>query len=395
MKRIHKKKILRIITTLNPEYGGPINAILHNSRALIKKGIKVDILTCDNKGVSYIKDKNITVYNMGPSLLGRYGFSLKLFFWLKNNKEKYDTFLIHGLWQFISLAARLLLSKNYYIFLHGQLDPFFKYNFFKLLKKKIYWILIEKNNLLNARSALLTSKGEKNSLKNTFVNFVGIKKKVVNYGIIKPQYDKKKYSSLFYKKFKELKNKNFYLFLGRYHEKKGCEIIIEAIHKFKKNFDELVLMIGPLKNTAYEKKIFNLRKKYNLDKKIIISDALYGNFKWAAISESKAMLLPSHGENFGVSIAESLCFSRPVLISNKVNIYKDIIKYDAGLVSKNSSYEFMKILKQFSKFNNKRLIKLRKNSQKCFNENYNLFKNQNELYNLINQHIYKIKQSHN
>ena len=87
MKRIHKKKILRIITTLNPEYGGPINAILHNSRALIKKGIKVDILTCDNKDVSYIKDKNITVYNMGPSLLGRYGFSLKLFFWLKNNKK--------------------------------------------------------------------------------------------------------------------------------------------------------------------------------------------------------------------------------------------------------------------------------------------------------------------
>ena len=136
MKRIYKKKILRIITTLNPEYGGPINAILHNSRALIKKGIKVDILTCDNKDVSYIKDKNITVYNMGPSLLGRYGFSLKLFFWLKNNKKIYDTFLIHGLWQIISPAARLLLSKNYYIFLHRQLDPFFKYNFFKLLKKK-------------------------------------------------------------------------------------------------------------------------------------------------------------------------------------------------------------------------------------------------------------------
>ena len=55
----------------------------------------------------------------------------------------------------------------------------------------------------------------------------------------------------------------------------------------------------------------------------------------------------------------------------------------------------MKILKKFFKFNNKRLMKLRKNSQKCFNENYNLFKNQNELYNLINQHIYKIKQSHN
>ncbi len=390
MKRIYKKKILRIITTLNPEYGGPINAIIHNSRALIKKGIKVDILTCDNKNTRYVKNKNITIHNMGPSLLGRYGFSFKLFFWLKKNRENYDTFLIHGLWQFISLAARLLLRNNYYIFLHGQLDPFFKLNFFKLLKKKFYWRLIEKNNLLNARSVLLTSKGEKNSLNNTFVKMEGIKKKVVNYGIIKPKYDNTKYSALFYKKFKELKNKNFYLFLGRYHEKKGCEIIIEAINKFKKNFEDMVLMVGPLKNTNYEKKIFYLRKKYNLDKKIIISDALYGNYKWAAISKSKAMLLPSHGENFGVSIAESLCFSRPVLISNKVNIYKDIIKYDAGLVSKNSSNGFMKILEQFSKYDKKKLTKMRKNSFKCFDENYNLYKNQNELYDLINHQIYKV-----
>ena len=74
-ERIHKK-ILRIITTLILSMES-INAILHNS-TLIKKGIKVDILTCDNS-VSYIKDKNITVYNMGPSLLGRYGFSLNYF----------------------------------------------------------------------------------------------------------------------------------------------------------------------------------------------------------------------------------------------------------------------------------------------------------------------------
>ena len=192
MKKNYKKKVLRIIATLNPEYGGPINAIIHSSQALIKKGIKVDILTCDSKKVSYIKNKDITIHNLGPSLMGRYGFSLKLFFWLKKNKKNYDTFLIHGLWQFIGLCARFLLGNNYYIFIHGQLDPFFKYNFFKLLKKKIYWKLIEKKNLLNARSILLTSEGEKNSLKNTFVDMKGIKKKVVNYGIIKPKYDRKK-----------------------------------------------------------------------------------------------------------------------------------------------------------------------------------------------------------
>ena len=40
----NKTKILRIIHTLNPEFGGPQNAILDSSLALRKKGFKVSIL---------------------------------------------------------------------------------------------------------------------------------------------------------------------------------------------------------------------------------------------------------------------------------------------------------------------------------------------------------------
>ena len=44
---MNKKKILRIITTLNPSYGGASSAIIDHSTALEKQGFSVHILTCD------------------------------------------------------------------------------------------------------------------------------------------------------------------------------------------------------------------------------------------------------------------------------------------------------------------------------------------------------------
>ena len=57
-----KIKILRIIHSLDPKYGGPQNAVLDHSISLQKSGIKVDILTMDNKKkLNSPKLKNIKV----------------------------------------------------------------------------------------------------------------------------------------------------------------------------------------------------------------------------------------------------------------------------------------------------------------------------------------------
>ena len=188
----------------------------------------------------------------------------------------------------------------------------------------------------------------------------------------KRKFEKNKISKAFYEKFKSLKNKKFYLFLGRFHEKKGCEIIINTIYQLKKKFNDFVLMAGPLNGTTYEKKIFSLIKKYELENKIIISDILTGEIKWGAINQSKATILPSHGENFGVSLIESLSLSKPVITTNKVNIYKEILKYKAGLVSNNTTNSFKKIFSEFDKYNSKKLTKMSINAKKCFDDKFNL-----------------------
>jgi glycosyltransferase involved in cell wall biosynthesis len=43
--------------------------------------------------------------------------------------------------------------------------------------------------------------------------------------------------------------------------------------------------------------------------------------------------LPSHQENFGIAVVEALACGKPVLISDKVNIWREIEQDGAGLVA--------------------------------------------------------------
>jgi len=371
------KKILRIITTLDPSYGGPSNAIISSTLMLKKKGYDVEILTSDLKNQTFYKKKDIKIYNIGSHFFSK-SFNFNIFFWLLKNRFKYTHFVIHGIWEINSLAARILLKKKYYIFTHGMFNNFFSTKKFKSKKKKIYWKLIERKNLILSNSILLTSKLEKKSLVKTYVNTLGIKKKVINYGIIKPNFNKKIVIKNFYKKFPKLKNVFFLIYIGRFHEKKGCDIIIQSLKKISnKNFDLKLFLAGP--NNSYKGYLKNLTKNLNLDKKIIWSGAIYGDLKWGAISASNGMVLCSHGENFGVSIAESLSCSKPVIISNKVNIYKEIHSSKSGFVTKDNIQSFSKALIKFIKLNKRSRLKMSTNALACFKKYFDIEKSENGL----------------
>ena len=386
----NKNKILRIITSLDPKYGGPQNGILSSSVQLIKDGFKVDIATCDSKKINIKEHKNIKIINFKSFIGDKYRFSFGLFIWLYKNKKNYDFFLIHGLWQFNSLIARLLLRRRkYYVFTHGQLDPFFGLNLYKKIKKKIYWYLIERKNLANSKGILLTSKGEKLNLNNTFVDTFKIKKHIIRYGILQKNLNKKRCINSFNANFPFLCNKKFYLFLGRFNEKKGCEIIIESVIKLKKKFKSKILFAGPIENTNYFKNLKQLVKENNLENTIFFSDSLYEDKKWGAILKSKGMLLASHGENFGIAIAESLSQGKPVLITNKVNIYKNILNHNAGIVSSNTTSSFSKKLLQFENINIKKLNKMSKYASICFKENFDVSSNENSLGFLLKKELNK------
>ena len=66
MKKI---KVLRIIDTLDKNYGGPSNTIIDSSKILSQKGFMVHILTHDRESrKNKIKLKNVKIFNKGPSI---------------------------------------------------------------------------------------------------------------------------------------------------------------------------------------------------------------------------------------------------------------------------------------------------------------------------------------
>ena len=60
---------------------------------------------------------------------------------------------------------------------------------------------------------------------------------------------------------------------------------------------------------------------------------LEGDLKWGAFYAAEAFVLPSHQENFGVAVVEALACGVPVMISDKVNIWPDIARDEAGIVN--------------------------------------------------------------
>jgi glycosyltransferase involved in cell wall biosynthesis len=59
---------------------------------------------------------------------------------------------------------------------------------------------------------------------------------------------------------------------------------------------------------------------------------LQGDMKWGAFYAAEVFCLSSHQENFGIVVAEALACGKPVLISNKVNIWREIEADKAGFV---------------------------------------------------------------
>jgi hypothetical protein len=58
-------------------------------------------------------------------------------------------------------------------------------------------------------------------------------------------------------------------------------------------------------------------------------------------------VLPSHQENFGIAVVEALACGKPVLISDQVNIWREIVEDGAGMVEGDTEEGVEKLLRRF------------------------------------------------
>lgn len=364
-------KILHVIPSLNPKSGGPAEGVIQMARVNKARGADVEVVCLDDIE-DFINDLPVKVYAIGKGFF-KYSFNINLIGWLFKNSKNYDVVVVNGIWQFHSFATWLALHKSktpYVVYVHGMLDPWFKYTYpLKHIKKAVYWHLFEYNVLKKAKSVFFTCEEEKFLAPKTF-HLAGINSRVVKYGAANPPERLEDCRDCFLKVFQNLASTRNVLFFGRIHEKKGCDILIRSFSEIASLDCSLRLVLaGPVAD-RYKIYLNKIVEEKKLADRVVWTGLLRGELKWGAFYSSEIFVLPSHQENFGIAVAEALACGKPVIISNKVNIWREIEQDGSGLVGDDSISGTVKNLNTWLALSDEEKREMAKKARKSFEERY-------------------------
>lgn len=328
-------KLLHVIRRTDPEDGGPIEALLRLSEVHQRDGHTAEIACLEPQSVVDQRGLPLRAYGLGTESGGWY--APRLVPWLRENASRYDAVIVHGLWNYTSIGTWRALRKSgtpYYIFSHGMMDPWFRDAFpRKHMAKQIYWSLLQGRALRDARAVLFTCDEERIVSRGVFKGH-SYNERVVLFGTSEPPGNVAVEKAAFAQAFPALKDKRFLLFLSRIHPKKGCDLLIRAFAEMLPQLpaDMDVVIAGP-DQVGWKAELDALAEQLGVRGRVHWPGMLKGDLKWGAYRTAEALILPSHQENFGIVVAEAMACSIPVLISNKVNIWREVDREHAGLVA--------------------------------------------------------------
>jgi len=380
-------RILHVISSIDPASGGPAEGLRQLAHIYHSGGHEINVATLDSPQV--IKQFNFPapVFGLGPGR-GIYGYTPRAVPWLKEHISSYDIVFLNCIWQYNVLAGYRALSGTgipYGVFTHGMLDPYFKKRFpLKHIKKSVYWHLFLQPVLNNANAVMFTCEEEKVLARQSFGRY-NVRERVLNYGIFAPDLDLKSAKREFLSKWPHLRDKRIAITMGRLHPKKGIDILIEAFAQSLAVDPQWELVIAGPDQVGQQSQLQALAQRLGISERITWTGMVSGELKWGALAASEIFVLPSHQENFGIVVAEALASQLPVIISDKVNIWREIENHKAGLICQDDLRSTRLALKQWIKLTDNERSAIRSQTVKCFDDNFN--------YNLIASRVLQLTES--
>lgn len=367
-------KILHVISSLNPAGGGPAETLRQFVPELTKLGHQLITVCLDAPDDDWVTAFPGHVVTLGPTK-SSYLLSPRLIPWLRENSNNFDVVIVRGIWQFQSFAVWKVFKKSktpYLVFTHGMLDPWFKKQYpLKHLKKWLYWPWAEYRVLRDASAVLFTCEEERRLARQSFWLYQ-CNERVVNYGTSAPPENTEVQKNAFLSKFPETTGKRLILYLSRIHPKKGCDFLIDAFASIASQNNNLHLVMAGPDKTGWIPQLKKRAKSAGIANRITWAGMLNGDLKWGAFRNAEAFILPSHQENFGIVVAEALACGTPVLISNKVNIWREVINQHCGIVAEDTLDGTKMLLENWLKLDSVEIKKYSANSIATFQAKFEI-----------------------
>ena len=374
-------RILHIVPQMNPSTGGVCQAVRTIITGLAELEVQNEVVSLDAADEPFLAADSFPVHALGTGK-GPWAYNAHLLPWLIENVLRFDAVVVHGLWLFYSYAARQALRQvraastaakpapRLYVMPHGMLDPYFQRapgRKLKAIRNTLYWKFLEQHLIAEADALLFTCEEERLLAEQPFQPYRPKRTIVVGLGVEEPPISSPSMQQALLARCPELRGQPFLLFLSRIHEKKGVELLLEAYasiatagqateHKLgtvplgnaDANALPKLVIAGPGLDTAYGQRMQALvASSAVLQKAVLFPGMLTGDAKWGAFYGCECSILPSHQENFGIAVVEALACGKPVLISNQVNIWREIEGDGGGAVAPDTLLGVQKLLKEW------------------------------------------------
>jgi len=327
-------KILHVIDSINVQQGGPSVSVPALAEAQAKLGHQVTIACRDYAYLGpTVKAEGVEVRSVPSSrwTKGQGGWGCSFRRLVEQEAEKADVVHNHGVWlaaNYYARRAAVKAEKPLVISPRGMLESWSLGR--AVVKKFAAWHLFERKNLESAALFHATSESEAQAIATALRMRIRMKIKeprivVAANGVEVPE--KIPGREVLERRFPELKGKKWVLFMSRIHRKKGLDVLLEAWRQQQRDGrlrlrlrlrdgqeveQEAVLVIaGPEEERGYAERL-----KMEGGREVIWTGELRGEEKWAALGHAEFLVLPSHSENFGIVVAESLAAGRPVVTTN-------------------------------------------------------------------------------
>jgi glycosyltransferase involved in cell wall biosynthesis len=271
-----------------------------------------------------------------PTLWGRsFKYSRPFALWLDEHVSEYDLVHIHAVFNHSCIAAARACREQrvpYIVRPLGTLDPWSLKQ--KSLRKKAFWYAGIKTMLTSAAAIHYTTKGEQEAVESSLGLNHGV---VVPLGVdmtAKPLHSRRTIES-FGERFPELLEKPYVLVLSRLHPKKALEVLLEAFLSLieRLEFREWRLVLAGEGPASYVASLERTVEEHQANDFVVFPGWLDGEQKEAALGNARLLALPSHHENFGLCVMESMACGIPVLVSPQVNLAPEIEMAGAGWIA--------------------------------------------------------------
>jgi glycosyltransferase involved in cell wall biosynthesis len=391
-------KFLHVITTMDPQTGGTCQVIRNQANWFLERNHEFEVVCLNDPASDFLAGGNFPIHALGAGR-GPWRYHPRLLPWLNINLPRFDAVIMNGLWQYTGYAlfkaSQPAGKPPYFVFPHGMLDPWFQQDSerrIKAVRNWCYWKFFEQRVVHSAEALMFTCAEEMRLARKTFQPYQPKREINVGLGIPQPPEYHAGMAAAFAGKCHGIRNDPCWLFLGRIHSKKGVDLLIKAYSAICRAFNNShevpkLVIAGPGLETAYGKEMQQLAAQSCPPHSVFWPGMLTGDAKWGAIYHSEAFVLFSHQENFGIAVVEALACGKPVLISNQINIWREIEADGAGLAGDDTAEGAEDILRRWANLSVLHKTATNRAAKTCYEKRFSIGGAARQLLTVVEESI--------